>query len=103
MSGGQIRLGAVLAGALVVAVGLWIVLSDDDQQAQPNAAPPVASGSAQRLDERALIDRAGSLETRPYWVGPREGHGYELTTTRAARSCAISRTASVRATPGRTS
>jgi len=86
MSGTQTRVGAVLAGALVVALGLWILLPDDDEQAQPNTTSQVATGTAQRLDEGALVDRSRSLETRPYWVGPRKGHAYELTTTRADRT-----------------
>jgi hypothetical protein len=86
MTGTQIRVGAVLAGALVVALVLWILLPDDDGPEQPKPTSQAAIGSAERLDERALIERARSLETRPYWVGPRNGYGYELTTTPARRT-----------------
>jgi hypothetical protein len=86
MSGGQIRVGAVLAGALVVALVLWIVLSDGDEGGQPNTSPQAATATGPRLDERALVRRTRSLDPRPYWVGPLDGHAYELTTTPAGRT-----------------
>jgi hypothetical protein len=78
----QIRVGAVLAGALLVALVLWIVLSSGDD----DATRPPATAVGPRLDERALIDRTRELDPRPYWVGPQEGHAYELTTTPAGRT-----------------
>jgi hypothetical protein len=86
MTESRIRLGAVLAGALVVALALWILLPDDDEPEQPNPTPQARTGSSERLDERELVERARSLETRPYWVGPRKGYGYELTTTPAGHT-----------------
>lgn len=86
MTGSKLRVGAVLAGALVVALAVWILLPDDDEPEQPNPPPQAATGSGERLDERALVERARSLEPRAYWVGPRKGYGYELTTTPAGRT-----------------
>jgi hypothetical protein len=82
MGGPRIRLGAVLAGAVVVVLVLWIVLDGDDDAKRPSAAQ-----SAQpRLDRAALVERARTLRTRPYWVGPLGRSGYELTTTPAGRT-----------------
>lgn len=86
MTGRQIRVGAVLAGALVVALALWILLADDDEPDQRNATPQAVTSAADLLDERKLVERTGSLEPRPYWVGAREGRAYELTVTPAGRT-----------------
>jgi hypothetical protein len=87
MSGGRIRLGAVLAGALVVALALWIFLArDDDEPARPRSAARTAPATLPRLDERGLIRLARSLDTHMYWIGPRAGSAYELTTTPAGRT-----------------
>lgn len=83
MSGGQIRVGAALAGVLVVALVLWIVLSDGDEPSQPNTVPQI---TGPRLDERALVQRTRSLDPRPYWVGPLDDHTYELTITPTGRT-----------------
>ena len=82
----EIRIGAVLAGALVVALTLWILLSDGDEPAQPSPPSPATTATAQRLDRDALVGRARSLDTRSYWVGPQKGSAYEFTTTPAGRT-----------------
>jgi hypothetical protein len=78
---------AVLVAALLVALALWILLRDgDEEDERSNAASQATTATGPRLDQRALVDRAGSLDRPTYWVGPRDGHAYEFTTTPAGRT-----------------
>jgi hypothetical protein len=85
MGGRQIRVGAVIAAALVLALVAWIVLDDGDDRDRARRGSQAAAATP-RLDERALVERARRLGTRPYWVGPLGRSGYELTTTPAGRT-----------------
>ena len=69
----RVRLGAVVAVALAVGLGAWLLVRDDDST--PERAEPVATTVAdlQRLDEQS---------GHPvYWVGPQPGTKYEVTRT----------------------
>jgi hypothetical protein len=82
MSSGQARLAAVVAAALVVALGFWLLLDRDDKAASPPRARTVVSS----LSEGGLIDRAHASGAPVYWVGPRAGVAYELTMTPSGRA-----------------
>jgi hypothetical protein len=85
MTRGQVRLGAVLATTLVLAVGLWLALTGGN--GPPSRAPARSKAAAEpRLSQGGLIERAQSSGVHVYWVGPRAGSGYELTTTPAGRA-----------------
>jgi hypothetical protein len=77
MFGGQGRLAAVAAAALVIALGLLFLLTRKDDAPAPSAA---------RLSEGRLIDRANASHARVYWVGPRDEIAYELTITPSGRA-----------------
>jgi len=70
----RFRLGAVLAAALVLGFGVWLLVKRDDD-AGPERAEPVATTVA---DLRLLDDQSGHPV---YWVGPRPGTKYEVTRT----------------------
>jgi hypothetical protein len=87
MTGGRMRLGAVVAVGLLIAFALWVVLSRDDAEPPPSQSTPAqASPTGPPLSQSALLDRVQSSGARVYWVGPRDRTGYELTTTRAGRA-----------------
>lgn len=70
----RVRAGAVIAVALAVAFGAWLVLRDGRSESSgPDAAVSSAASVAQLRD---LPDRTGHAV---YWAGPLEGHTYELT------------------------
>jgi hypothetical protein len=67
----RIRLAALLAlGVAAFLVG-WLIIGSDDASA-PSTGASIAS-------ESELRDFAASASTPVYWVGPREGHAYEVT------------------------
>jgi hypothetical protein len=67
------RTAAVIVIALVIGVGAWLILKDDDGSSE--RAEPVAASTS---DVRELEGQAGHPV---YWVGPREGTQYEVTHT----------------------
>jgi hypothetical protein len=70
-----LRPGAVVAIALAIAVGVWLIVRDgDEDRACAGAAPRAATAQ----DLRAF---AGTAPVPVYWAGPRGGHTYELTET----------------------
>jgi hypothetical protein len=83
MTGGQVRLGALVAIALVLALGLWLLVANEDEPSR-SARPSAAAGP--RLSQDGLVDRAQSSGVRVYWVGHRAGIGYEFTTTPGGRA-----------------
>jgi hypothetical protein len=85
MDRGRIGLGAVLAGALLIALVVWIVLSGGDDDHQPKAASQ-ATTAGPRLDQQGLVALARSRPAQTYWVGPRQDSGYEFITTPAGRA-----------------
>jgi hypothetical protein len=73
----RIRLAAVLAlGVAAFLVG-WLIIGSGDESA-PSTGASIAS-------ESELRDVAASTSTPVYWVGPREGHTYEVTRTSDGR------------------
>lgn len=72
-----LRIGAVIAVALAVGVGAWLILRNDDNSNSPNAFQPVA---ASLTDLRATAAAAGHPV---YWAGPLPGYTFELTRTGA--------------------
>jgi hypothetical protein len=72
----EVRIGAVVAVAILVAFVVWLLVRGGGSS-QPHAtAIPAVAASSDRL--RALSVEAG----RPiYWLGPQNNHTYELTRT----------------------
>ena len=71
----RVRLGAVVAVALAVGFGAWLLIRDGDDNSGNERAQPVATTVA---DLRALDEQSGHPV---YWVGPRPGTKYEVTRT----------------------
>jgi hypothetical protein len=70
----RLRLGAVIAVALLVGFLAWLLLKGDDDSG-PKKAEPVATTVS---DLRQLDDQSGHPV---YWVGQRPGTEYEVTRT----------------------
>jgi hypothetical protein len=77
----QIRLGAVIAIAVTVAVVVWLVTRAGGGRPHPVAqqAPAVA------VSVTELRELARTLSYPIYWAGPEPSHTYELTRTVAGR------------------
>ena len=71
----RVRLGAVVAVALAVGFGAWLLVRDGDGDSSTERAEPVATTLA---DLRALDEQSGHPV---YRVGPRPGTKYEVTRT----------------------
>ncbi len=74
---GRIRAGAVLAGAIVVAIAVWVVTSSGND--------PKPAGSAALSVDRLIAD-VQRLHTPVYWVGPLGDDGYEFDATSGGRT-----------------
>jgi len=70
----RVRLGAVIAVAVAVGFGAWLLVRDGDDSS-PERAKPVATTVA---DLRVLDEQSGHPV---YWVGPQPGTKYEVTRT----------------------
>jgi hypothetical protein len=86
MTAGQVRVAAVLAAALVLALGLWLLLAHNDKSPRSARVPSPSATAGQRLSEGGLIDHAHASGAHVYWVGPRDGVGYEFTVTQTGRA-----------------
>ena len=71
----RVRLGAVIAVAVAVGFGAWLLVRDGDNGANTERAKPVATTVA---DLRVLDEQSGHPV---YWVGPLPGTKYEVTRT----------------------
>ena len=74
---GSIRIGAVVAVALLAGFLVWLLLIRGGSSTAPT--PNRASGTSASIAE--LVTFAASNNRSVYWVGPREGMSYELTKT----------------------
>jgi hypothetical protein len=71
----RLRIGAILAVAIAVAVIVWLIVKDDDNgKKSGQSAPPATAASVDQL--RNL---QGSVGHTVYWAGRRPGFTYELT------------------------
>jgi hypothetical protein len=68
-----VRLGAVAAAVIGVALLAWLVLGGDDQGGRAN--------EPQAVSVEDLQEEAGSSQVPVYWAGPQAGTTYELTET----------------------
>src|SRR5215210_4143499 len=73
---GRLRLGAVIAVALAVALILWLVLKEGGNDNE--AAKPAGAVAASPQDLQAVPD---SVNHPVYWAGRRAGYTYELSQT----------------------
>ena len=78
----RIRLTAVLALALLVAFGTWLLVRADDEPATENRPEPATAEATSVAALRAL---ARTLDEPIYWAGPRAGMQYELSRTAGGR------------------
>jgi len=78
----------VAAGAIVVALALWLVMSARNHQSQLKGPAASSASPAEHapLSEPGLIADVHRLHTPVYWVGPRANVGYEFDLTRDGRT-----------------
>jgi hypothetical protein len=76
-----VRIGAVVAVALLIALGVWLLVrggGGDSGSSTAASVTPLAPAAATQDDIRQLSDQVG----RPiYWLGPSPGKVYELQRT----------------------
>ena len=81
----RVRVGAVVAVAVLVAVGVWLVVRNNDNGGNSGAVatgPSIGPVAASQDRLRQLADQEGH---DIYWVGPEDNTTYELTRTSAGR------------------
>lgn len=81
-----LRLGAVLAVALVAAFVAWLLLSDNDNEdAAGDGANTADATAARSATQEELVELAGSLDYPIYWAGSLPDRTFELTRTSSGR------------------
>jgi hypothetical protein len=76
-----LRLGAVLAIAVAVAVAAFFLLREDEEEPQSSPPAAVAANAPEAVTLAALRRRADQLDMPVYWAGRLPGRKYELTET----------------------
>jgi hypothetical protein len=74
----RIRVGAVVALAIVIGFVAWLVLRAGSS---PSSTSPIPAGSKAVPVSAKGLHTLASLGIRIYWIGPRTGYTYELTKT----------------------
>lgn len=69
----KVRIGAIVAAAVVVFLVVWLVLTSGDDSKQVGA--PTAASPTE------LREIAGETDHSVYWAGPQRGSAYEVTRT----------------------
>jgi len=73
------RIAAVVGIAIaIVVVGLFLLLSGDDNGGESSPAGPAPTNGFQATSEQGLRDLAGSVDHPVYWVGARAGMQYQM-------------------------
>lgn len=78
----RIRLGAVIAVAVVIGFAAWLLLKDDDDSSEESQA---TTRGPEEVSADELGDLAQSSDTPVYWAGQIEGQKMELTKTQSGR------------------
>ena len=78
----RLRIGAVLAVALVAGFVAWLLLGSDTTSKPAQKAPPTRA-VATVVPTGRLRELAATLDHPLFWAGTRPGMGYELTRTAA--------------------
>ncbi len=82
----RLRLGAVLAVALVAAFVAWLLLSDNDNDdAEGEGANTADATTARAATQEELVELARSLDYPIYWAGSLPDRTFELTRTGSGR------------------
>jgi hypothetical protein len=95
LKSGRVRIGAVIALAAAAGLASWL-LTRDDSSSSPDPGQPTVGQTLSGFPKGArigpiLLTATGVLDTarilkRPvYWVGPKEGYGYEFLKTAGDR------------------
>ena len=89
--GPQIRVGGVVAVALLIGFVVWLFVRGADSPSTVPAlahalAPAPVRAGAVPVSLAALTALAGSSASPVYWAGPRQGSTYELTKTADGRA-----------------
>jgi hypothetical protein len=70
-----LRIGAIVAVAVAIALVIWLVVKDDNSDSTPApTAPPATAASVAQIR-----DTEGTVGHTVYWAGRRAGLTYELT------------------------
>jgi len=81
----RVRVGAIVAVAVLVALGVWLVVRNNDNGSGSGSVatgPTIGPVAASQDRLRQLADQEGH---DIYWVGPEDNTTYELTRTSAGR------------------
>lgn len=81
--GNRVRVGAILAAGLAVALVGWLLLSGGDDDS------PTEAGAAEAVAVEELQERAAERGVPIYWAGPQEDAELELTETEGGDSIYI--------------
>src|SRR6185437_2379152 len=81
----RVRVGAVVAVAGLVALGVWLLVRNNDNGGNSGAVATGPSIGPVAASEDRLRQLAGQEGHDIYWVGPEANTTYELTRTSAGR------------------
>jgi hypothetical protein len=70
----RLRIGAIIAVAIAIALIIWLIVKDDNNDSGTPSAPPASAASVDQLR-----DAQSSVGHTVYWAGSRAGFTYELT------------------------
>jgi hypothetical protein len=76
-----LRIGAVVAVAIAVAVGVWLIVRGGDSSGSSGETSHVAAIPAVAATPGRLHDLSVEVGRPIYWLGPQEDRTYELTRT----------------------
>ncbi len=76
-----LRIGAVVAVAIAVAVGVWLIVRSGDSSGSSGETPHVAAIPAVAATPPRLHDLSVEVGRPIYWLGPQQDRTYELTRT----------------------
>ena len=81
----RVRVGAVVAVAVLVALGVWLLVRNNDNGGNSGAVATGPSIGPMAASQDRLRQLAGQEGHDIYWVGPEVNTTYELTRTSAGR------------------
>jgi predicted porin len=74
-------LGAVIAIGVVVAVGVWALVGNNDHSSNSSSTPTATAIGPVGVSAQDLASKSHDLGQPVYWAGPKSGYTYEYTQT----------------------